>query len=143
MEPSKFKQANRVLTAPKGMTPEECGDLHVFSDGQECISLWKGSWRERLSFLFFGHLWLYVMSGQTQPPVALSVTREIFKEQKTDWKVYFRNRFYMRGTSPLGLLNTLTACLFNRVLVLHLDDAGKIVNWHIGRGTDFPPAEQK
>jgi hypothetical protein len=48
-------------------------------------------------------------------------------------------RFYLRGLTPLGLFNTLTACLFNRVLVLHLEEESlKIVDWHIGKGTDHP-----
>jgi len=40
------------------------------------------SWRERFSALFFGKVWLSVYSGQTQPPVWLMATKEIFKEEK-------------------------------------------------------------
>ena len=55
--------------------------------------------------------------------------------------IYLRNRFYLRGTTWLGLLNTVLACLCNRVLVrsARLLD-GKTVRWSIGKGTDFPPA---
>lgn len=79
MEPDKFPQANKNLLKPEGMT-EECGDLPVFTDGNQCISLWSMTWRERLSALFFGRVWLFVHSGQTQPPVGLMASREIFKE---------------------------------------------------------------
>ncbi len=54
-------------------------------------------------------------------------------------KLYFRNRFYFRGASMLGFVNTLLAFLVNRVLVRHMDDNGKTMRWSIGRGTDFPP----
>lgn len=50
------------------------------------------------------------------------------------------NRCYLRGLSPLGLLNTLFGCLFNRVLVRHIDvDTGKTVYWSWRKATDFPP----
>lgn len=58
-------------------------------------------------------------------------------------KAYFRNRFYVRGTTWLGLLNTLLACLINRVLVRHENDTGKIIRWSIKRGTDFPPMKER
>ena len=54
-------------------------------------------------------------------------------------KSYFRNRFYIRGKTVLGLLNTFLAFIFNRVLVRHVNDAGKTVSWSIKHGTDFPP----
>jgi hypothetical protein len=80
MEPRQFPQANKVLKPPAGMTSEQCGDLHVFSDGHECISLWQLSWKERISALLFGKVWLFVHMGDTQPPVAMMATKEIFKE---------------------------------------------------------------
>lgn len=83
MEPKKFEQANKELLAPEGMTDEECGSLPVYTDGNECISLWHMTWRERLSALFFGNIWLFVHSGQTQPPVALMATRQIFKVKES------------------------------------------------------------
>jgi hypothetical protein len=82
MEPREFEQANKNLLKPEGWTEEECGSLPVFTDGNVCISLWKMSFRERLSALFFGKVWLWVHSGQTQPPVALLVARQIFEEPK-------------------------------------------------------------
>jgi len=82
MEPEKFPQANKELLKPEDWTEEQCGTLPVYTDGQQCISLWKMTWRERVSALFFGRMWLIVHSGQTQPPVALMATREIFLEVK-------------------------------------------------------------
>jgi hypothetical protein len=38
------------------------------------------TWRERISALLFGKVWLYVHSGLTQPPVALQSMRDIFPE---------------------------------------------------------------
>lgn len=55
---------------------------------------------------------------------------------------YLRNRFYLRGTTPLGLFNTLLACICNRVLVRHIDsETHKTVRWSVKRGTDFPPVK--
>ena len=82
MEPMNFKQANKNLLKPEGMKDEECGSLPVFSDGTQCISLWKMTWRERLSALLFGKIWLSVYSGQTQPPVWLMAANEIFEQPK-------------------------------------------------------------
>ena len=80
MEPTKFVQANKNLLKPEGMKDEECGSLQVFTDGKVCISLWQMTWGERLKALFFGKVWLFVHSGQTQPPVALMVEKEIFTQ---------------------------------------------------------------
>jgi len=82
VKPQEFEQANRNLLKPEGMTDEECGSLPVFTDGTQCISLWSMTWRERVSALFFGRIWLCVYSGQTQPPVWLMATKKIFGEVK-------------------------------------------------------------
>ncbi len=79
-EPNNFPEANRDLLKPDGMTDEECGSLPVYTDGRECVSLWRMSWRERLSALLFGRAWLFVLSGGTQPPVAMTVARTVFEE---------------------------------------------------------------
>lgn len=50
---------------------------------------------------------------------------------------YLLRRFYLRGTTPLGLVNTLLAFIFNRVLVRHSDVHGNTIGWSIKRGTDF------
>jgi hypothetical protein len=78
MEPIYFPESNKNLLKPAGMTDKQCGSLPVLSDGKICLSLWRTSWRERLSVLFFGRVWLYVYSGHTQPPVSLNGTRSVF-----------------------------------------------------------------
>jgi len=79
MNPIDFPESNKNLLKPDGMTDEECGSLPVLTDGKICLSLWQPSWRERLSILFFGRVWLYVWSGQTQPPVSLAGQRHVLK----------------------------------------------------------------
>lgn len=49
-------------------------------------------------------------------------------------------RCYLRGTSALGLLNTVLGCLFNRVLVLHKrTDSGAITAIVWDRADRWPP----
>jgi hypothetical protein len=78
MKPTSFKEHNKILLKPENMTDKECGALSVYTDGSYCISCWKPSLRERLSILLFGKVWLWVMSGKTQPPVALDGKKTIF-----------------------------------------------------------------
>lgn len=51
------------------MAESECQSLPVWSDGNQCVSCWKASFKERLLVLFTGKVWLGVLSGKTQPPV--------------------------------------------------------------------------
>lgn len=76
MTPRAFAESNKTLGAPSGM--ENCSSLAVYADGKTCLSCWRPTWRERLSILLFGRVWLWVMSGYTQPPVALSGKRTVF-----------------------------------------------------------------
>jgi len=47
---------------------------------------------------------------------------------------------YLRGTSLLGLFNTIIDCLFNRVLVIARDtDTGKVVRRYWDRADRHPP----
>lgn len=78
MKPIKFKEANKNLLKPQNMTDEECSSLWVYTDGKACISCWKMSFKQRLSALFFGRVWLSVLSGQTQPPVWLDCCKTVF-----------------------------------------------------------------
>lgn len=85
MTPSSFKYANRLLGAPKGHVPEESpvGEimaLPVWTDGQQCVSCWKATWRERISLLLFGRLWIAVWMGSTQPPICPTITRTYLRE---------------------------------------------------------------
>lgn len=72
MKPIDFPQSTKVLQRPSQMTENECGMLHVWSDGTQCVSCWKPSFFERLKILFTGKVWIGVMSGSTQPPIFVS-----------------------------------------------------------------------
>ena len=51
-------------------------------------------------------------------------------------------RCYLRGTSLLGLFNSVVGCLFNRVLVKRVDRVTKqIVGWFWAKAADFPHSE--
>ena len=81
--PIKFPEANKELLKPANMTDEECGSLWVYNDGRECISCWRLPLRQRLAALFFGRVWLSVLSGYTQPPVWVDCAKTVFvKEAK-------------------------------------------------------------
>ena len=75
MKPIDFPQSTKVLQRPSTMTDKECASLHVWSDGNQCVSCWKPTFKERLNILFGGKVWLGVLSGKTQPPVFVSGTR--------------------------------------------------------------------
>ena len=81
MNPIKFPEANKNLLKPKNMTDEECGSLWVYSDGEQCISCWKMTFKQRLSALFFGKVWLSVLSGHTQPPVWIDCRKTVFRKE--------------------------------------------------------------
>ena len=50
-------------------------------------------------------------------------------------------RCYLRGTSLLGLFNTVIGCLFNRVLVkVTIADTNEVIDWWWGYADKFPPA---
>lgn len=79
MVPIKFKEANVNLLRPNNMTAEECSSLWVYTDGKQCISCWKLSWKQRIKALLFGKVWLSVLSGSTQPPVWLDCDKTVFE----------------------------------------------------------------
>lgn len=78
MKPIPFPEANSKLLA--GGIPN-CDDLPVFKDGKQIVSKWRMTWRERLSALFFGRAFVYVMAAQTSPPVAVTVARQVFDHE--------------------------------------------------------------
>jgi len=80
MVPVKFPEANVNLLRPNNMTKEECSSLWVYTDGKQCISCWKLSWKQRIKALLFGKVWLSVLSGGTQPPVWLDCDKTVFEE---------------------------------------------------------------
>lgn len=91
MKPSNFKEANKTLQKPAGMTDAQCSPLPIWNNGKDCISLWRLSWKERLSVLFFGRIWLCILSGETQPPVWLDASRSVFIKPKGKVKNFVLN----------------------------------------------------
>lgn len=82
MKPIKFKEANKVLTSPEKWDKKKhgnCGDLFVYNDGLQSISLWKLSWKQRFQVLLRGKVWLCVMGGTSQPPVWLDTNKTVFE----------------------------------------------------------------
>lgn len=137
MKPVQFKYANKVLQPSNqkySSNVEGVVSLPVWTDSEQCVSCWKMSLRERLSALLFGRVWLSLLSGGTQYPVYVQASRGYLREVNA--------RCYLRGTSWLGLLNTILGCVFNRVLVRCVDDETKrTVAWMWDRATDHPPEE--
>lgn len=78
MKPIRFKQENKRLVTPRGLTDLNYGNISAYSDGRQCITLWRPSLRERLSILFFGRIWLSVFSGSTQPLIGVDGKRNMF-----------------------------------------------------------------
>ncbi len=75
MRPTDFPEANRTLAAPAHMP--DCQELRIQADGNQTLSAWQMSWRERLSALVFGRVWLCVLGNVgTQPPVWLTAERD-------------------------------------------------------------------
>ena len=67
MKPIDFPQSTKVLQKPSTMSDKECSSLHVWSDGKQCVSCWKPTFKERMNILFGGKVWLGVLSGKTHP----------------------------------------------------------------------------
>ena len=67
-----FMGANKTLGAPAGMEAD-CDPLPVHCDGVRCVSCWEPTPEERAAIAAGQPIYLYVFSGQTQPPVALAV----------------------------------------------------------------------
>lgn len=80
LEPIDHEFANATLNAPAGCE-NDILPLRVYTDGQQCISCWQMTWRERLSALVFGRVWVSVLFGRTQPPMWLWGTRQALTEK--------------------------------------------------------------
>ena len=84
MKPIKFPEAHIELSKPASMSPDECSSLWIHrTPNGECVSLWTVPLWSRIKFLFHGKVWLGVLSGSTQPPVWLDMTKTVFTEQQT------------------------------------------------------------
>ena len=83
MRPVQFKHAIGELH-PSGKQYSDnvtsVEPLPVWTDGEQCVSCWQMSWRERLCALLFGRVWIAVLTGQTQPPIYAQASREYFEE---------------------------------------------------------------
>jgi hypothetical protein len=82
MKSCAFDESNMVLRPPEGA--EDVTPLHVFHDreGNELISLWRMSWRERLSALVFGRAWVRVKTQNgEQPPFSVHAMRTVFRRK--------------------------------------------------------------
>jgi len=78
MFPISFKQQNFILKKPPTME-EECKDLPAFKTDNYILSCWSRSFFQRLKFLIFGKLWVWVYTPTSQPPIALTIERTPFK----------------------------------------------------------------
>lgn len=87
MKPIRFKFSNKTLQ-PSGLEYSSnvagVDPLPIWTDGEQCVSCWKMSFRERLSGLLFGHVWLALLSGETQPPAAVVVQKSYLREECGD-----------------------------------------------------------
>ena len=83
MKPISFDCSSKVLQ-PSGRKYSEniteVSALPVWTDGEQCVSCWAMSLRERLSALFFGRVWLALLSGETQPPACVLVSKNYLRQ---------------------------------------------------------------
>ena len=81
MKPMTFPEVNGLRGEPKGWNPElgPCKGLPIFTNGEVCTSKWRMSWRERLHCLLRGYIWVLVVSGSTQPAIAVKAERTAFE----------------------------------------------------------------
>ena len=114
MTPRPFKEANRELLAPKGMT--NCEPLPVHCDGGTCISKWTLGWRERLNVLIHGTIWLRVFSGKTQPPVSLQAAKTIFRKANRNEMVEKSMRLFRADNPNAKISNTKLRRVINEEL---------------------------
>ncbi len=65
MKPIHFQSVNKTLTG------DNVDPLPVYHGQGMYISRWKADWKERLSILFHGTIWVAVASDR-QPPISIS-----------------------------------------------------------------------
>ncbi len=72
MSPTPFPESTHKLL-PSGREYSEAVStvepLHVFSDGEQCVSCWTPTPKEREAIAQGAHIWIHVLSGSTQPPI--------------------------------------------------------------------------
>lgn len=79
MKPIEFPEQTKKLEGRWGID-----GLPIWGNGSVCVSCWKPSLRERLVILFGGPIWVSVLSGKTQPPIAVAAMNKFFKH--ANWK---------------------------------------------------------
>lgn len=84
MKPTNFEHSNKTLQPPSAIiyptdTVNGVSPLRIWTDETQCVSCWRMSIRERLSALFFGRVWVVVLSGKTQPPICVAAVKEYLK----------------------------------------------------------------
>ena len=87
MKPVPFKYSNKDLlpggreyTCERPENVIEVRSLPVWTDGEQCVSCWKMSLKERLSALFFGRVWLALLSDEIQPPACVTACKDYLRE---------------------------------------------------------------
>ncbi len=76
MYPVAFDGVTKILTPPVNWDESNhgsCSNLPIRFENGLCKSCWKFGWKEFFKFLFKRKIYLYVASGDTQPPVKLMV----------------------------------------------------------------------
>lgn len=83
------EQTTSLLPSGKTYSEDVLGVklLPVWSNGEQCVSCWRPTWRERLSILVFGRVWLSVLSRHTQPPAYVDGSRTHFERADEPAKV--------------------------------------------------------
>lgn len=74
MKPINFKYSNKTLQPGvvkysknvSGVFP-----LHIWTDGEQCVSCWHMTYRDRLNALIFGRVWVSTLTGATTPPLCV------------------------------------------------------------------------
>lgn len=65
IKPIEFVKQNINFTKPEGL--DDCDTLPAYTDGEQCISCWQFSLRERIKILFTGKLWVGVLGRRPLP----------------------------------------------------------------------------
>ena len=127
MKPVYFKESNKVFGKPADMTDEECGSLHVYYEPESTriISKWNLSFKERLSVLFFGTVWVTVHS-HSLPPFALDATETIFNPSNLEVK---RKRARNWGTIIGKCMSILVCSLIGYLVLSFIGMSWSLENW--------------
>ena len=85
------------------MRDDECSSLHVWSDGNQCVSKWKPTFIERIRIAFGAAIWMGIFGGSSQPPVWLDATQSPFAKLS----LFNRISLYLHDTTD-SVIYTLT-----------------------------------